>query len=297
MTPLISVVIPVYNRREELRRALESLASQTMHDFEVIVCDDGSTDDIRAVMAPFDHRIDFQYQRIENSGGPARPRNVAIGVARGEWISFLDSDDWWDDNRIEVITGELHHDIDFLYHNLRVVNASDLSRARERRTVIGEPLRCEALRHMALFGNPVPNSTAVVRRSLLEKIGGVCEDRAIVAVEDFDTWLRLLEAGARIRYLNRILGSYFVGEDGISALSLKHIERQNEMFKRHIFRFDASFRDAAESSHNYMMGSMLLRLDRNSVLGKKYLLDTKNLPSLSLKFKKFIKLTLIALNY
>ena len=293
MTPLISVVIPVYNRCEELRRALASLASQTIRNFEVIVCDDGSTDDIRGVVESFVNRIDLHYQRIENSGGPARPRNVAIRVARGEWISFLDSDDWWDDNRLEIIITELHNDIDFLYHNLRVVNSSNLSRAPERRTVIGEPLRCEALRHMALFGNPVPNSAAVVRRSLLEKIGGISEDREIVAVEDFDTWLRLLEAGARILYVDRILGSYFVGEDGISKISLKHIERQNELFRRHVFRFDSSFRDAAESSHNYMMGSMLLRLDRNSELGRKYLINAKNLPSLRLKFKKFIKLFLI----
>jgi len=293
VTPLISVVIPVYNRCEELRRALASLASQTIRNFEVIVCDDGSTDDIRGVVESFVNRIDLHYQRIENSGGPARPRNVAIRVARGEWISFLDSDDWWDDNRLEIIITELHNDIDFLYHNLRVVNSSNLSRAPERRTVIGEPLRCEALRHMALFGNPVPNSAAVVRRSLLEKIGGISEDREIVAVEDFDTWLRLLEAGARILYVDRILGSYFVGEDGISKISLKHIERQNELFRRHVFRFDSSFRDAAESSHNYMMGSMLLRLDRNSELGRKYLINAKNLPSLRLKFKKFIKLFLI----
>lgn len=293
MTPLISVVIPVYNRCEELRRALVSLARQTCRNFEVIVCDDGSTDDIRGVVEGFVDQIDLHYQRIENSGGPARPRNVAIRVARGEWISFLDSDDWWDDNRVEVIITELHNDIDFLYHKLRVVNASDLSREPERRTVIGEPLRCEALRHMALFGNPVPNSAAVVRRSLLEKIGGICEDKEIVAVEDFDTWLRLLEAGAKIHYLNRILGSYFVGEDGISAISLSHIERQDELFKRHFFRFDSAFRDAAESSHNYMMGSMLLRLDRNSVLGRKYLIDAKHLPSMQLKFKKFIKLFLI----
>ena len=82
MTPQISVVIPVYNRSWELRRALESLARQTTKNFEVVVCDDGSAEDIRAVVTTFEHQLDVQYQRIENSGGPARPRNVAIGLAR-----------------------------------------------------------------------------------------------------------------------------------------------------------------------------------------------------------------------
>lgn len=296
MTPRISVVIPVYNRSRELHRALESLACQTVRDFEVVVCDDGSTEDIRAVLAPFEGRFDVRYQRIENSGGPARPRNVAIGMARGEWIAFLDSDDWWDDKRLAVVGVELGADVDLLYHSLRVVTAIGLTRTLERRAVIGDPLQGPGLRHLALFGNPVPNSAAVVRRSLLMQIGGICEDRSIVAVEDFDTWLRLLESGARIRFLDQVLGSYWIGEDGISTFSRRQIDRQVALFERHLPRFSAELRVEAEACHNYSIGAQLLQLGGSHNLARQYLMQARNLPSLSMRLKRLMKLAMTFAN-
>jgi glycosyltransferase involved in cell wall biosynthesis len=294
VNPHLSVVIPVFNRSWELRRALESLARQTAKNFEVIVCDDGSTEDIRAVVTTFEHQLDVQYQRIENSGGPARPRNVAIGLARGEWIAFLDSDDWWDDERLAVVSAELGAGIDFLYHPLRVVIEQGVTRTLERRTVIGEPLRGNALRHFALFGNPVPNSAAVVRRSLLLAIGGICEEPAIVA-EDFDTWLRLLERGARICFLNQTLGSYWVGEDGISAFSRRQIDGQIALFKRHAPHFDADLRVVAEACHNYMIGSLLFQIGEDLPQARKRLWHARRLPLLSMRLKRWLKLAMIAL--
>ena len=291
MSPQISVVIPVYNRSFELRRALESLVAQTKVDFEVLVCDDGSTEDIRAVISPFENQIDVRYQRIENSGGPARPRNVAIGMARGEWISFLDSDDWWDDGRMATVSASLSDDIDFLYHPLRVVTDSGLTRTLERRSVIGSPFKGDALSQMVMHGNPVPNSAAVVRRSLLLKIGGICEDPAIVA-EDFDTWLCLLEAGAKILYLNEALGSYWVGGDGISAFSRRQIDGQIALFARHASRLPQALCVAAESRHNYLIGSLLLQLGDNNLLARQYLLQARRLPTLTMRAKRWLKLAL-----
>jgi glycosyltransferase involved in cell wall biosynthesis len=294
MTPLISVIIPVYNRGWELRRALESLARQTARNFEVVVCDDGSTEDIRAVVGAFEYQLDVQYQRIENSGGPARPRNVAIGMARGEWIAFLDSDDWWDDERLAVVGDELVSGVDFLYHLLRVVTAPGVTtRTLERRAVIGEPLRGDALRHFALFGNPVPNSAAVVRRSLLLGIGGICEERAIAA-EDFDTWLRLVEAGAQIRFLNQVLGTYWVGEDGISAFSRHQIDGQIALFERHAPHFNPDLRVVAEACHNYMIGSLLLQIGEDLPQARKHLWSARRLPFLSMQLKRWLKLAMIA---
>lgn len=291
MTPLISVVIPVYNRSWELRRALESLARQTARDFEVIVCDDGSTEDIRAVLTMFENQMEVRYQRIENSGGPARPRNVAIGMARGGWIAFLDSDDWWDDERLAVVCAELSNDVDLLYHSLRVVTAAGLTRVVDRRDVVGEQLRGDGLRHLALFGNPVPNSAAVVRRSLLLQIGGICEDRSII--EDFDTWLCLLESGARIRYLNQILGNYWVGEDNISAFCRRQIDMHISLFKRHLPRFDPQLQAIAQSCHNYIIGSMFLQLGGNNNIARQHLIQAGNLPLLSLRVKRLLKLMMI----
>ena len=99
----VSVIIPTYNRSADLRRALESIAAQTQPPYEVIVCDDGSEEDIRAVVDEFNSRLNISYIRITKSGGPGRPRNIAVAAATGSWISFLDSDDWWFPERLEAL--------------------------------------------------------------------------------------------------------------------------------------------------------------------------------------------------
>ncbi|MBX3703129.1 MAG: glycosyltransferase family 2 protein, partial [Steroidobacteraceae bacterium] len=86
----VSVVIPTYNRAAYIRQAIDSVLQQTMTDFEIIVVDDGSTDDTREVVAGYGERI--RYLRTAN-GGPARARNAGMAEARGQYIAWLDSDD------------------------------------------------------------------------------------------------------------------------------------------------------------------------------------------------------------
>ena len=91
--PFFSVVIPVYNRADVFAMALQSVLDQTEQDFEIIVVDDGSTDDPKSAIDRYsDSRIRFLRQ--ENKGGGAA-RNAGIDLARGRFIAFLDSDDWF----------------------------------------------------------------------------------------------------------------------------------------------------------------------------------------------------------
>ena len=100
--PLVSVVIPVFNRAWQLQRALSSLQDQTYKNFEVIVSDDGSTEDIAAVVEEFRGTLNICLLKAENFGGPARPRNLGIQNAKGNWIAFLDCDDYWYKNKLEL---------------------------------------------------------------------------------------------------------------------------------------------------------------------------------------------------
>ena len=91
---LVSVIIPTYNRAKLLKRAIESVLNQTFQDFELIVVDDGSTDDTKEIVKSFNNqKIIYIYQ--ENFGGAALPKNVGIKMAQGKYIAILDSDDEW----------------------------------------------------------------------------------------------------------------------------------------------------------------------------------------------------------
>lgn len=100
--PAVSVVIATYNRANYLRETIDSVLSQRFQDFELIVVDDGSTDETREIVAPFGPRVRFIYQ--ENRG-PSAARNLGVRHARAEWISFQDSDDLCAPNHLELLYG------------------------------------------------------------------------------------------------------------------------------------------------------------------------------------------------
>jgi len=119
--PLISVIIPTFNRAREVRRAIQSVLDQSFCDFELLVMDDGSTDNTLEIVSSFkDPRI--HYETAENSGGPAIPRNRGIRLAKAKYIAFLDSDDWWEPKKLEKSFKELELGADIVYHDLWICN-------------------------------------------------------------------------------------------------------------------------------------------------------------------------------
>lgn len=254
----ISVVIPTFNRAWELRRALTSLQDQTLQGFEVIVCDDGSSEDIASVVAEF-ATLRLQYVRIANSGGPARPRNVGVAHAQGEWVSLLDSDDWWAPQRIEVVARSLSSAVDVIYHPLVAVVQGRGHFLRDGQQ-FGSAMSGDALSHMLSVGNPIPNSSAVVRKTLWERVGGNSEDYCYA--EDLDTWLKLAEEGARFGFIDQPLGFYWQGKDNISLPSDKQLQALSDLYAKHRPSGDARTAAWARAYEHYDKGLLLMRLGR-----------------------------------
>ena len=105
--PFFSVIIPTFNRAVKLRACLKSVLSQTFTDFEIVIIDDGSTDNTKNIILTEyeDARIRYFWQK--GSGSPAHPRNQGIRKARGAWVAFLDSDDVWYPEKLDNVYNQI----------------------------------------------------------------------------------------------------------------------------------------------------------------------------------------------
>ncbi len=224
-----SVIIPTYNRAERLRLTLESLFKQTYKNFEVLVCDDGSTDNTAEVVESFKNKLEIIYIWEENWGGPARPRNNGIKAAKGEWICFLDSDDWWYPEKLETCLPFLENN-DLIYHDLVVSKGSMISTdiIKGRDLVAGN-----VFLDLLVKRNGIANSSVVVRKELIEQVGYLSEDKMLIAVEDFDLWLRISQITNRFYHVSACLGVYTVGSNNITSDYLKRNTRELYIFKKY----------------------------------------------------------------
>jgi glycosyltransferase involved in cell wall biosynthesis len=262
--PRISVVIPAHRRPDDLARALDSLCEQTFRDFEVIVADDGSEPPLRDSVARFMGRIEIHYFHLPRRGRPAGPRNHAIRESRSEWICFLDSDDTWHPEKLQVLATQLHEDVDVIFHPLKFRNQPTLATlvfapwSWRRRSVGSDFGGRSPLEHFALVGNTIAMSGTAVRRTSLANAGGF--DESIERNDDYDMWVRLAASGARFKFLGRELGTYANGDDRVSTQPRLGILARRRMRMKHekffppqlwemvLARFE--YLDAVESLHS-----------------------------------------------
>lgn len=223
---LISVIIPTFNRAEKLRNCLRSLENQTYRNFEVIICDDGSTDNTKSVVDEFRHNLKIIYDYDNNFGGPARPRNKGIKLAKGEFLAFLDSDDWWYSNKLEICKKYMK-DYDLIYHDLDIFND-----VKKKGRLSSRELKGNIFQDFLIYDNPIFNSSVLLRKIITEKIGLISEDRNLIAVEDFDYWIRVSKITEKFKHLPLSLGAYHLGEN--ISISIKQIDRDRYLLNKYI---------------------------------------------------------------
>lgn len=216
-TPVISVIIPVYNRRNLLERALESVLRQTCDDFECIVADDCSSDDC-ASLPQFEYpRIN--YVRLKYRSGVAKARNVGVLHAHAPWIAFLDSDDEW-------FPEKLRKQIDYVNRN----PTYRILQSREwwiRHGVKVNPPKTHLKREGDLFEISLKRcmitpSSVVLRKTLFEETGGFNE--ALPACEDYDLWLRIT-AHYPVGLVNEPLLIRYAGHDDQLSATVPVLDR------------------------------------------------------------------------
>lgn len=187
--PLVSIIVPTYNRCEFVQQAIDSVLAQTFQDFELIVVDDGSTDGTGDVLKTrYGGKIIYIWQ--ENQGGPVA-RNTGISSAKGKYIALLDSDDFW-------LPEKLSRQVPVLENNPEVAVVLcqawyvDNKGQRLGEQPLGVNTRSSdfSVEKLLLYNKiPAGSTTALIRRSVLDRVGGFSKDIRFGA--EWDLWLRM----------------------------------------------------------------------------------------------------------
>lgn len=241
MQPAVSVIIPTYNRANYLKKSIQSVISQTIKDIEIIIINNYSTDNTLDVISSFnDQRI--KIINFKNSGVIARSRNQGMMQSSGKYIAFLDDDDMWCEDKLELQIKylESHPEFSAVYSNAIIIDEKD----NRKGFLINHGLAKEGQVFQNLLGgNFITILTVLMRRELLESIGLFNEEPSLIAVEDYEYWMRIafkFEFG----YIGKPLALYRIHSTSMSKRNSVALLRQK------VLRMFLKNRDVAEKYHD-----------------------------------------------
>jgi glycosyltransferase involved in cell wall biosynthesis len=256
--PRISVLLPCFNDGAWLDDALDSVRGQTFQDYEVIVVDDGSTDEATALKLQSIETQGARVLRTANRGLPAA-RNHAAAHARGELFCALDADDRLAPSWLEKATGVLDSrpDVAFVSHWLETFGDEHWT---------WRPERCDL---PALLARNTVNGAALVRRSAFEAVGGY-EESMRHGCEDWDLWLRLVEAGYKGSIIPEVLFYYRRREQSMSRVMTGSNAYRGPL-QALLTRHDRAYRDhlvsviVSKEAERLALASEIAALERDRV--------------------------------
>jgi glycosyltransferase involved in cell wall biosynthesis len=266
-SPLISVIIPTYNQARYLGKAIQSVLNQTYSSWEIIVIDNYSIDNTEKVVASFsDQRI--TYIKTHNCGVIASSRNLGMNVARGDWFAFLDSDDLWYQEKLEIVIKAIRDNvsIDVICTDELLVN---LTTGLKTRLYYG-PYNNNFYRELLLKGNRLSTSSTLVKRKFMIKHGIFFrENQEFVTVEDYDFWMLLAKAGAKFKFIKSIQGECTIHGANASGQYERHRQSLINVLKDHVYN-QQSFNIKKDKLWAFINAGLLISSARNMLATKSY---------------------------
>jgi glycosyltransferase involved in cell wall biosynthesis len=226
------------------------------------------------------HYCKYTYFLIENFGVIGKSRNLGIANAKGKYIAFLDSDDWWHENKLQLAFECLENGADLVYSDFYRVKS-----LTEKEIVKVRDLKDNITIDLLKNGNAICNSSVVVRKSILDKVGFFNEGQEYIAWEDFDLWLRISKITNRLVHINQPLVYYWFGGGNLST-SERTILTAQAIRRTYIKKTDIEPLWLYSSIGN---GLFFKKKYKNSI---PYLYKASNLSSGIKRFKMLAKITL-----
>jgi len=284
-SPLISVIIPSYNRANFIKRSLNSVFEQSYKNFEIIVVDDGSTDDTENFIKNYPDRRIRYIKHTENRGVPSA-RNTGIKAARGEYITFLDSDDEIYPKKFEIQINRLRDLPDsygLIYSGYSLfINSTD----EHVMDIVPEEYDniCDALLKRCIFAVHTP----LVRKICFEKCG--LFDESLPGCEDWDMWIRLSQH-YEFTFVPDILAKFYIHGEQKSTNLKNKVQARKDILSKHKTLLEK--KRWIYSLHLRRIGS-LYSLDGNTSEGRKYLI--KAIVANPINFGGYVHLVLSVLS-
>jgi glycosyltransferase involved in cell wall biosynthesis len=193
--PKVSVIVPAYNAAGFIGETLDSVLNQTFEDFEIVVVDDGSTDETLGVVKSYGRRVRWA---VQNHGGQARAINRGIQIAQGEYFAYLDADDLFRPRKLDVQTRYLdeHSQIDVVYTDQYYTTPKG-------GTVLVKSQPIDGFRLLQYCY--ISRITVMHRRACLDRVGPFNEQ--VTGSDDWDMWVRMSEC-CRMAYIDEALSEY-----------------------------------------------------------------------------------------
>ena len=220
--PLVTVYITSHNYGQFLEQAIESVLRQTLRDFELIIIDDGSTDNSREIIARYE-----THERVipifQQNKGLNVTNNIALRAARGKYVVRLDADDWFDEHMLEILSGvlERYPEVGLVFPDYYKV---------DRNGKILEQVRRHDFDDVTLQDQPAHGACTMIRRRCLEEIGGYNE--AFTCQDGFDLWIRFIEK-YEIRNVNLPLFYYRQHENSLTANEGRLLSTRSEILRNY----------------------------------------------------------------
>ena len=211
----ISVVIPSYNRREFLKRSIDSAINQTKKPLEIIVVDDGSTDGTETMI-----KSDYDFVKFikQKNKGVSAARNIGIKVSIGEWICFLDSDDEWKKDKLEKQINAMKSNPGYKFfhsNEIWIKNGLRINQKKKHKKYGGD------IFDKCLDMCRISPSSVMIDKTVFDEVGNFNED--LVVCEDYELWLRICDK-YRVFFIDEPLIIKYGGHQGQLSYSIESIE-------------------------------------------------------------------------
>ena len=221
----ISVVIPSYNRKEFLKRSIDSAINQTKKPFEIIVVDDGSTDGTETMI-----KSDYDFVKFikQKNKGVSAARNIGIEVSIGEWICFLDSDDEWKKDKLEkqIIAMKSNPGYKFFHCNeIWIKNGIRINQKKKHKKYGGD------IFDKCLDMCRISPSSVMIDKTVFDEVGNFNEN--LVVCEDYELWLRICDK-YRVFFIDEPLIIKYGGHQGQLSYSIESIENHRIKALEHL---------------------------------------------------------------